>query len=161
MLQSIEPATSHLHMCKPSAVHGMFSSCVSARCTVLFGEAAPALHYILFMPASSPAHHKPGMCCCLACCADCAVDISAEERLLRSFDLATEYGPCTGMTRLERCGIIHCSCRLCGRYTDRHVACAGEILVVSQLCHAAKNALRANAGRGEYAFGACTSPLLH
>eukprot|EP00882_Tetradesmus_deserticola_P003234 GHRQ01003427.1.p1 GENE.GHRQ01003427.1~~GHRQ01003427.1.p1 ORF type:complete len:111 (+),score=44.18 GHRQ01003427.1:212-544(+) len=29
-------------------------------------------------------------------------DISEEERLLRSFDLATEYGPCTGMTRLER-----------------------------------------------------------
>uniref|UniRef100_A0A383W420 DNA polymerase delta subunit 4 n=1 Tax=Tetradesmus obliquus TaxID=3088 RepID=A0A383W420_TETOB len=29
-------------------------------------------------------------------------DISAEERLLRAFDLATQYGPCTGMTRLER-----------------------------------------------------------
>ncbi|KAF6250592.1 DNA polymerase delta, subunit 4-domain-containing protein [Scenedesmus sp. NREL 46B-D3] len=29
-------------------------------------------------------------------------DIHADERLLRSFDLATQYGPCTGMTRLER-----------------------------------------------------------
>mmetsp|Transcript_25524 Transcript_25524/g.64767 ORF Transcript_25524/g.64767 Transcript_25524/m.64767 type:complete len:115 (-) Transcript_25524:124-468(-) len=29
-------------------------------------------------------------------------DIDAEERLLRAFDLATKYGPCAGMTRLER-----------------------------------------------------------
>jgi DNA polymerase delta subunit 4 len=29
-------------------------------------------------------------------------DLSPEERLLRQFDLDTKYGPCIGMTRLER-----------------------------------------------------------
>lgn len=30
------------------------------------------------------------------------IDVSADERCLRQFDLATKYGPCVGMTRLER-----------------------------------------------------------
>jgi DNA polymerase delta subunit 4 len=29
-------------------------------------------------------------------------DVSAEERILRQFDLNKKYGPCVGMTRTER-----------------------------------------------------------
>jgi len=41
------------------------------------------------------------------------VDISDEERVLRAFDLATEFGPCTGITRLERYVVpadMSCNC---------------------------------------------------
>mmetsp|Transcript_37598 Transcript_37598/g.83723 ORF Transcript_37598/g.83723 Transcript_37598/m.83723 type:complete len:120 (-) Transcript_37598:806-1165(-) len=30
------------------------------------------------------------------------LDLSPEERTLRAFDLTSKYGPCTGLTRLER-----------------------------------------------------------
>jgi hypothetical protein len=43
----------------------------------------------------------------------CEVDISDEERVLRAFDLATEFGPCTGITRLERYVVpadMSCNC---------------------------------------------------
>jgi hypothetical protein len=36
-------------------------------------------------------------------CAPCTGDTPEEERVLRQFDLDTRYGPCAGMTRLERC----------------------------------------------------------
>jgi hypothetical protein len=35
--------------------------------------------------------------------APCAGDFAEEERVLRQFDLDTRFGPCAGMTRLERC----------------------------------------------------------
>jgi hypothetical protein len=31
-----------------------------------------------------------------------AADLTEEQRTLRAFDLASEFGPCTGLTRLER-----------------------------------------------------------
>jgi DNA polymerase delta subunit 4 len=33
-----------------------------------------------------------------------AVDLTEDQRTLRSFDLTSKYGPCTGLSRLERCG---------------------------------------------------------
>lgn len=42
----------------------------------------------------------------------------ADEAALRQFDLATKYGPCSGMTRLERCatGLVwYCRVKAAGR----------------------------------------------
>jgi DNA polymerase delta, subunit 4 len=43
--------------------------------------------------------------------------------VLRQFDLSTSYGPCTGMTRLQRCG------------RRSLLGLTGCILVITQSCY--------------------------
>lgn len=56
-------------------------------------QTCPAPHYPFPLPPARPQ--------CL-----CQDDLSAEERVLRAFDLATQFGPCVGITRMERCVLL-------------------------------------------------------
>jgi hypothetical protein len=101
--------------------------------------------------------HRPSLAL-LLCSADTqrTADIPPEEALLRAFDLDTAFGPCTGMTRLERCVAALCLPRTagCRRHTAQLTHCCHVPLLHPAPQVAARRALWAQpAARSEAAAG--------
>ncbi|KAF8060615.1 POLD4 [Scenedesmus sp. PABB004] len=65
-------------------------------------------HFRASKPGSSKARGKAGKAAAAELlgahgeAATSNLDVSEEERLLRAFDLETRFGPCAGLSRLER-----------------------------------------------------------
>jgi hypothetical protein len=93
-------------------------------CVCCTAESTSLLRHALDKPLGTTHTRAPQLlqlltterCMLLACVAPLppprAADLAPEERLLRQFDLDSKYGPCTGMTRMERCAAV-CVC-VCG-----------------------------------------------